>query len=189
MLNAVCPVGASSRPADGPPTTGGAPHTQATQDACRVMGNALVRVQPRGRTSGPSDAPPGLAISVVAAASSSSTLHFTSFDLLAGAHVMLRQSAWDADTCVRKAILASHVASPIGRLIRANVPNWPTPQAIVSLGSRFYTYMPCVLVFQEEPHVPIVIEALPWETPAHLVRFAPPHMGLVSGVFCRVNGG
>ena len=101
---------------------------------------------------------------------------------------MVRQPSWDPDFCVRRAITASQVPSPIGRLVRSNVPNWPTPQAIVSLGSRFYTHIPCVLLFQGEPHVPLVVEALPWETPGHLIRFAPPHMGLIGATACWVNG-
>ena len=49
-------------------------------------------------------------------------------------------------------------------------------------------HVPCVLVFQSEPHVPLVVEVLPWETPAQLIRFAPPHMGLVGAESCWING-
>ena len=163
------------------------PQSNAAQDACQVAGSTLVRAQRRGRFSTTQAASPALAVAK-ASASSPAQLHFTSFDLLAGAVVMTRQESWNPDACVRRAITASQVPDPIGRLLRANVPGWPTPQAIVSLGGRFYTHVPCVLVFQAEPHVPIAIEALPWETPAHLIRFAPPHMGLVGAAACWVNG-
>ena len=174
------PTGLHPRPSN-------AHQSNAAHDTCQVTGTALTRAQ-RGRSS--SHAPP--ASSETAAphteAADSSQMHFTSFDLAAGATVLQRQETWHPDACVRRAITSSQVPDPIGRLIRANVPGWPVPQAVVSLGSRFYTHVPCVLVFQSEPHVPLVVEVLPWETPAQLIRFAPPHMGLVGAESCWING-
>ena len=91
---------------------------------------------PRGRGS---SAEGGAAQSVVATSAASGDMQsrFTSFDLLSGADVLVRPPSGDADACVRSAISRSQVPAPIGRLVRSNVPNWPTPQAIVSLGRHF----------------------------------------------------
>ena len=55
-------------------------------------------------------------------------------------------------------------------------------------GYRYRTHVSCVLIFHSEPHVPITVEVLPWETPADLIRFAPPHLGLVGVSACVING-
>ena len=174
------PTGLHPRPSN-------TPQSNAAHDACQVTGTALTRAQ-RGRSSSRAPPAPSVTAAPQTEAADSSQMHFTSFDLAAGATVLQRQETWHPDACVRRAITSSQVPDPIGRLIRANVPGWPVPQAVVSLGSRFYTHVPCVLVFQSEPHVPFVVEALPWETPAQLIRFAPPHMGLVGAESCWING-
>ena len=99
-----------------------------------------------------------------------------------------KRPEWDADACVRRAIGLSQVPSPVGRKIIHAVPGWPSPQALVTSGLRYRTHVSCVLLFQSEPHVPIAVEALPWETPSDLVRFAPPHLGLVGVTACVING-
>ena len=155
----------------------------AADRTCRATSSWLVRIgASRGRTNS------GKAALVSTAVENKGPDFFTSFDLLAGASVYDRQPEWDADACVRRAITASHVPSPVGRRIIHYVPGWPAPQAIVTSGHRYRTHVSCVLVFQSEPHVPITVEALPWETPADLVRFAPPHLGLSGATACTVNG-
>ena len=184
VRTAASPVDGSG---DAPPVSGSDPPSHTARETLRVLGPSLARGEARGR----GVAVGGEALQSAAATSATSgdmQSRFTSFDLLSGADVLVRPPSGDADACVRRAITRSQVPAPIGRLVRSNVPNWPTPQAIVSLGSHFYTHIPCVLLLRGERHVPIVIEALPWETPAHLIRFAPLHLGLVGAVSCFVNG-
>ena len=160
----------------GTPSAGGvAPHSNAANAACQRSGSSPTRARAGGRD-GPTRSTAASGAHAAATVSAVS-LRFTSFDLLESARVLARNPAWDEHACVRNAISTSTVLSPIGRLVRSPVPNWPAPQAIVSQGRRLYTHLPCVLLFQGEAQVPVVVEALPWETPAHLIRFAPPHMG------------
>ena len=156
---------------------------QATDRVCRATSSGLVRMSSfRGGSNADSSALVG------SRAEDSTPQHYTSFDLQAGANVYDKRPEWDADACVRRAITASHVPSPVGRRVLHAIPGWPSPQAIVTSGYRYRSHVSCVLIFQSEPHVPVTIEAFPWETPADLIRFAPPHLGLIGVIACGING-
>ena len=182
-----CPALNALPPVDAPSVLGTTPQSSSARDACRIVGGRLVRAQARGKGRAGNGHEPRPSFAMSADVDSAPT-RFAAFDLAVGADVKARLPTWDADAFVRHAIVVSTVPSPIGRLLQSNVPAWPAPQAVVCLGSRFYTHVPCVLLFQDAQHVPIVVEALPWETPARLVRFAPPHLGLIQAVSCTVNG-
>ena len=160
-----------------------APSIGVDQSASQ-SGSGAQQVQPW--TEQPIPGAPAIPVVGGSASSTTSTSPYTSFDYAAGASVQPRPPGLTDDQCLRRAISESYVANPIGRLLRTEVPRWPSPQALVFEYRVLRTHVACVVVIAGFYDSPFVLQ-VPMHTTMHRVLAMTPVGGDLALVRCLVD--